>query len=221
MIISLSYKIDSNTPVYGGGEGFTSKPVRSIKKGDTCNTSKWNLPSHIGTHIDFPYHFYENGQTIEDFSEDFWIIDGKKVQIIEVDLPDDKLLVKTEHIKKTDFNYDAELIVVKTGYGKYRTQKKYETHNPGINDDLCNWILEKFKKIRIIGLDSVSISSRQHRETGRSVHKKLLNPKKPVLIIEDMNLSKITSKTMFKKIIIASVMGSKTDGAPCTIIAEI
>lgn len=221
MIISLSYKIDSNTPVYGGGKGFTSKPVRSIKKGDTCNTSKWNLPSHIGTHIDFPYHFYENGQTIEDFPEEFWIVDGEKVQIIEVDLPDENLLVNTEHVKKTDFNYDAELIIVKTGYGKYRTQKKYETHNPGINDDLCNWILEKFKKIRIIGLDSVSISSRQHRETGRNVHKKLLNPKKPVLILEDMNLSKITSKTMFKKIIIAPVKVSKIDGAPCTIIAEI
>ena len=81
--------------------------------------------------------------------------------------------------------------------------------------------MEKFKKIRIIGLDSVSISSRQHRDAGRIVHKKLLNPKKPVLIIEDMNLTKITSKTRLKKIIIAPVMVSKTDGAPCKIIADV
>ena len=221
MIISLSYKIDFSTPVYGGGECFLSRPVRSIKKGDTCNTSKWELPSHIGTHVDFPYHFYENGQTIEDFAEEFWIIDGKTVQIIEIDLPDGNLLAKTEHIKKTDFNYGSEFVIVKTGFGKHRNQKRYETHNPGINDDFCNWILEKFKKIRIIGLDSVSISSRQHRDTGRIVHKKLLNPKKPVLIIEDMNLAKITSKTRFKKIIIAPVIVSKTDGAPCKIIADV
>ena len=54
--------------------------------------------------LDFPYHFYENGQTIEDFAEEFWIIDGKTVQIIEIDLLDGNLLAKTEHIKKTDFN---------------------------------------------------------------------------------------------------------------------
>ena len=221
MIVRLSYNIDSKTPVYGGGEGFSSEPVRSIRKGDTCNTSKWVLPNHIGTHIDFPYHFYENGQTIEDYPEDFWIINGEKVQVIEVEMPENELIVKTKHVKTTSLNNSSEFVIVKTGFGKHRTQKKYETHNPGLGEDFSDWILQNFKKIKIIGLDSVSISSRQHRDVGRMVHKKFLNPKKPVLIIEDMDLTKISSKTKINEIIIAPIIVSKTNATLCTIFAKI
>ena len=77
MFIFLSYEIDLNTPIYGGKKGFLSKPSSSIEHGDTANTSKWEFPNHIGTHIDFPYHFYKNGQTVDDFTPDFWIINRR------------------------------------------------------------------------------------------------------------------------------------------------
>ncbi|GAF94079.1 unnamed protein product, partial [marine sediment metagenome] len=72
MFIQLSYKIDVETPAYGGKQGFLLTPLSSIEKGDSANTSKWEFPNHLGTHIDFPYHFFQNGQTVEDFPTDFW-----------------------------------------------------------------------------------------------------------------------------------------------------
>ncbi len=86
MLIFLSYSIDINTPFYGGRKGFMSIPSSSISNGDSANTSRWEFPNHIGTHIDFPYHFYQHGQTVDDFPADFWVFDGKKVQIVEVNL---------------------------------------------------------------------------------------------------------------------------------------
>jgi len=221
MYTFLSYTINSDTPFYGGRTGFNSKTSSSIENGDTANTSIWEFPNHLGTHIDFPYHFYQNGQTIEDFSEDFWIFNENTIQIIEVSLSKEDLLIKPKHLNNYDLNTDVEFLILKTGYGKYRDAEKYWQFNPGVDIETAEWIQKTFKKIRMIGLDSISISSWQHRDIGRAVHKKLLNPKKPILIIEDMDLSKVDSKTEFKKVYVAPLMINKSDGGPCTIIADV
>lgn len=39
-------------------------PLR-IKKGDTCNVTNLSLCAHNGTHLDAPFHFCENGKTVD------------------------------------------------------------------------------------------------------------------------------------------------------------
>ena len=59
----LSYFIDNHIPVYGGYEDqiiITKKS--SIDNGDTANSLNIFLNNHIGTHIDFPFHFSNNGK---------------------------------------------------------------------------------------------------------------------------------------------------------------
>lgn len=221
MVNFLSYNIDINTQIYGGNKGFVSRSASSIKRGDTSNTSRWEFPNHIGTHIDFPYHFYKNGQTIDNFAAEFWIIDGGKVQILEVNLPDINLLIEPDFIKTISLNFNAELLLIKTGFHKYRGEEKYWNENPGISTELADWIKQHFKKLKMLGIDSISISSWQHRDIGRKVHRKLLDPEKPVLIIEDMDLSKVNDNTTFKTVYVAPFIASKSDGSPCTVIAEV
>lgn len=221
MFIWLSHKIDENTPLYGGRKGFTSEHQKAIKRGDNANTSKWQLPNHIGTHIDFPYHFYQDGQTSDDFPPDFWIFDDKHIQIVEVDLPENDLLIKPEHILNDNIKFDAELLLLKTGFDKYRNEEKYWNSNPGLSIEFSDWMKQHFKKLRVLGVDTISISSWQHRDIGRKVHRKLLDPKKPVLIIEDMDLSKVTNGTIFKMTYVAPLLIRKSNGSPCTILAEV
>jgi len=220
MIIFLSHLIDQKTPMYGGEQGFISNPVKSIQKGDTANTSKWEFPNHLGTHIDFPYHFHQNGQTIEDFPDNYWKVDGEKIQIIEVKLPEDKLLIKNDFFTNQKFNYEAEIIIFKTHAGKYRQNERFWKNNPGLSLETTKWLKNNFKKLRFIGFDSISTSSYQHRDIGKQVHRELLSPEKPVMLIEDMDLSKINTDTVFKSLYIAPLRVKKTDGASCTIIAE-
>ncbi len=221
MFILLSHKINLDTPMYGGKEGFLSKKLSSIELGDSANTSKWEFPNHLGTHIDFPYHFYQNGQTVDDFPADFWIFDGKKIQVLEVNVPENNFLIEPDHIEKHDFNVDTEFLILKTNIGKHRNEEKFWKYNPGLNVEMANLIIRNFKKIKVIGLDSISISSWQHRDIGRIVHKKMLDPKNPILFIEDMDLSKVSKDTVFKIVYVAPMMVSKSDGGPCTILAEV
>lgn len=221
MFIKLSYNLDDNTPAYGGKDGFSSKPLSLINHGDSANTTKWEFFNHLGTHVDFPYHFYQNGQTIEDFPEDFWIFSGEKIQILEVNINDNNYLIKPEHINVKNLHLDPEFLILKTGYDRFRNNEKYWKYNLGLDIETVHWIKNTFKNLKVIGLDSISISSWQHRDIGREVHKELLNPKNPILIIEDMDLSKIKNTSKFKMIYVAPLMVSNSDGSPCTIFAEV
>lgn len=221
MYIFLSYKIDLATPMYGGKKGFSSKTLSSIEKGDSANTQEWTLFNHLGTHVDVPYHFYQNGQKLDDFSADLWVFQGESIQVLEADLQKNDFLIKPENIKSKKIDYDVEFVIIKTGFGRYRSQEKYWKYNPGVSIELSDWIANKFKNIKILGLDSISVSSWQHRDIGRKVHKKMLNPKNPTLFIEDMDLSKVNTDTIFNRIHIAPLMVGKSDGAPCTILAEV
>jgi len=219
----LSYFIDEDTPIYGGKSGFLPKPVSLISKGDSANTSYLQFPNHLGTHIDFPNHFYENGQTIEDFSLDFWIYYKEDIQFIEVNLHDGELLITPNHIECNEsINKNAKIVLLKTGAYEYRMdEEKYWKYNPGIGVELAEWLRQNFQELRLIGIDSISISSWQHRQIGRKVHKLLLKPAKPILLIEDMDLSKVNKNTIFKEIIIAPLMVKDSNGSPCTIFAEV
>lgn len=81
--IYLSHLLDSQTPIYGGGEGLQAVQVRSVAQGESCNCSLWTLSNHLGTHIDFPLHFTETGSGMDDYSADFWRF--RRVQLCEID----------------------------------------------------------------------------------------------------------------------------------------
>ena len=73
----LSHLISEATPMYGGYENLINiKKSRSIQDGDTSNNLTLEFPNHIGTHIDFPFHFSMNGNKLQDYSAEFWIFNN-------------------------------------------------------------------------------------------------------------------------------------------------
>ena len=58
----LSHAIDIDTPSYGNKDRIGIVSNTAIVNGDTANTSELHFTNnHIGTHIDVPKHFFENG----------------------------------------------------------------------------------------------------------------------------------------------------------------
>ena len=51
--------------VYPGDPAPEREQLRSIARGDLYNLSRLSLCAHNGTHIDAPYHFLENGKTVD------------------------------------------------------------------------------------------------------------------------------------------------------------
>ena len=80
---------------------------------------------------------------------------------------------------------------------------------------------EKFIDIRVIGFDSISISSWQNRELGKTAHQVFLNPDNPILILEDMDLREITKNTKLSEVTIMPLRISMCDGLPCSVFGVI
>ena len=214
-MVFLSYILDEQTPTYGNRNNFKQIKKSDISNGDIANDITIATTVHIGTHIDMPYHFYEDGQTIEDYNADFWRFTNPLFIEIQQDdlIINEKLIERLKAIK--DNSYD--ILIVKTGICNIRDEEKFWKENYGLHGNIYDFLIANFPTIRVIGFDSISVSSFTNRMLGRESHKKILDPKKPILILEDMDLRNINENTKLKEIIVSPLRISKCDGLPCTV----
>ena len=219
-LMYLSHVLDENTPTYGNRNKFVCEKKSDISKGDIANDSSINSTVHIGTHIDMPYHFFEDGQTIEDFDIDYFRFNN----VLFIDMIPDDLIVKDDLITllKKQANKDSyDILIVKTGICHKRNSKDFWQTNYGFDLSIAEYLRLNFPNIRVIGFDSISVSSFTNRMLGREFHKAFLNPKQPILLLEDMDLTNLNKDSKILKLEIAPLRIAKCDGLPCTIIAEV
>lgn len=219
--VYLSHTINTDTPSYGNRFKFQLENMRSICCGDSTNESMLHLPLHMGTHIDFPLHFYKHGQSIDDYPASFWFFSHPIFISIESDsaIIYQEIIDKLNGFEKTKLNL-CDMLIVKTGIGKYRHTKKFWEDNPGFSPKLYDFFKLTLPALRIFGFDSISLSGFKHRDIGKEAHLKFLDPHDPILILEDMKLDEIESNSQFKEVIVSPLRIESCDGTPCLAIGK-
>ena len=206
--IYLSYFLEESTPVYGGEVcAFSIEQIKSIGKGDTSNNSLLRFPSHIGTHVDFPKHFSDDGASCNDFPPEFWIFN--KVGFLHCsisDVPD----------KIHELSEDLELLILKTEFGSVRGKVEYWSGQPVIPADFAGMFKQAFPKLRMFGFDLISLTSKLDRNEGKKAHLQFLIENN-ILILEDMDLSSLRSTP--QRVIVSPLQVANADGVPCTVLA--
>ena len=74
MIIDITQEVFS-CKVFPGDPAPASQRVLSIEKGDICNLTAFSMCAHNGTHVDAPFHFLPDGNTIEKIELDAFVGD--------------------------------------------------------------------------------------------------------------------------------------------------
>jgi len=220
--ISLSHWIDQSTPTYGNQGGFYRKSLSSIKEGKTANSEKWIFNNHIGTHIDFPKHFNDEGLTSSNFKEPFFI--SKNVGFIILKkpiLPKEMLKVEEVYDEVISLPKSVEILLLKTHFENYRSDPIYWRDNPGFDPALSELFRSHFTKLKIFGFDTISLTSLHYRLIGKEAHISFLTKENPILIIEDMSLARLNLKSIIKEIFIAEFPVSFSDGSPVNCIAKV
>ena len=163
---SLSYELQNSTPAYGGEKNaFEIIRTRSIQNGDTSNNSFLKFNNHIGTHIDFPYHFSENGKKSSDYNSDFWY--DEKIGFLDCSVEN---IIKNIHL----LDKDIEFLILKTGFSKFRGQERYWKDQPVIPASLASILKNSFPNLKFFGFDMISLTSKRDREEGKNAHIKFL-----------------------------------------------
>lgn len=204
----LSHFINNDTPVYGGYENQISISKKSsINNGDTANSLNIAINNHIGTHIDFPFHFSNNGKKSSDYDPSFWVFN--KVGFVECSLNDFPKTIK-------NLPKDIELLIFKSGFGKNRNNEVYWKSQPVIPSSFAKLLREEFTFLRVFGFDMISLTSKLNREEGKRAHLDFLI-KYDILILEDMNIQGLFRTP--NKVIISPLQISDADGSPCNVIS--
>ena len=220
--VLLSHAIDENTPLYGNTPAPRILSHSRISNGDSSNTSILSIHNHTGTHIDAPKHFIDDGKAISEYTLDELVFNNPVV----VDcLKDDASLINPDDLQHAlHMLQKSDCLLLRTGFGRFRGGERYRTHNPGIAPDTIIWIRREYPNIRCIGIDTISISSFQHRTVGREAHRAAFAIEtglgEPLLLIEDMNLDVLSSSEL-KYVIVFPWQVNNIDSAPCSVLAEI
>lgn len=220
--VQLSYGIDEEVPLYPGTSPLEIRKIKEIDKGDSCNTFSITLSNHSGTHIDTPMHFWKSGRGVKEYPahklacKNPLIIDCPKRpgEIIEV-----------KDLTRLAAERESDALLIRTGFYKYRSSDAgtYCNSNPSLSPEAADWIRQNLQNLKILGIDSISISSSSHRETGARAHKILLTDHgyggDPVLILEDLYLPGELKR--LSELLVFPIFAADIDSSPCTVIGVI
>lgn len=188
-----------------------------IRQAKTVASDGWNattltLYSHCGTHMDAPWHFEVNKQTIDELPvsrlvSTAWVVHLPNVQ------PQALLLVS--HLGEVANNFQSgDSLLLRTDWSKKVGTDEYRNGLPRISVELAEWF--GAKKVNILGVEPPSVADVNNLEEVTQIHHILM--KNDVIIVEGLtNLDAITQPKV--QLIALPLKVKKCDGAPARIIA--
>lgn len=161
-IVDLSHTLDGSVSIYPGDPIFSSCAHLTLPH-DGVNVQKLNIGSHTGTHIDAPFHFVQEGRTIDDIPLEDLV--GHAIVVNLTHSRSGRGLHKKDAITWQDVGpYEEEMkrrlaagqrpiVLLKTGWSKYWGTEEYIEH-PYLSGEAAQQIIDI--GIRVIGVDTFS-----------------------------------------------------------------
>ena len=205
--ISLSYVLSPQLSCYNDQLNIRVLPFKNREK-------ELRLKGHVGTHIDVPSHVFENGKKITDYSIERFIY--RNVAIARVNSTNNYV----EPDDLPDIPRDVDFLIIETGAWKHRQEATYTSENQGISERTAAYLCSHFPNLKAVGIDSISINAHKDKASGRNAHKIFMGREKEILIVEDMDLSRLGASHI-QQLIVAPLFVEDCDGAPCQIIAQL
>ncbi|MBQ4415164.1 MAG: cyclase family protein [Methanomicrobium sp.] len=215
-MMNISYPINKKTPLYPNTPELKISGNRSQKNGDSSNNSLITIPSHYGTHIDAPRHFCEDGTYISDLTQK-GEINLKNVYCISLPKQADMPITSEDILSLPKEIHNAEGILIKTGFCAERltNPSAYTGMPPWVQGNVPASLRKLFPNLKLYGSDTISVSSPLHREEGHVAHKEFLcNAKQPILLLEDINLNKVSPSLLPYNLTLYPYFDEALDGSP-------
>src|SRR5919108_1006635 len=146
------------------------------------------LSTHTGTHMDAPFHFNPNGQTIDQVEVNKYICIN--TILIKIQKNANEMITSDDITRNSKYKIkEKDTVVFSPEWEKQIKQKdNYIRNNPGLSKDAAEYLVEK--KVNAVGIDCPSIDI--GTDSGLIAHKMLLSNE--ILIIENLcNLYKFTN----------------------------
>jgi len=201
-IIDISVPLSKKTPVWEGDKGISVPRVAKIEEGSDFNVSRIELGVHAGTHIDAPFHVFENGNTVDQIPLDALI---GSVQVVEI--PDGISVIDKNCLMKLNFQDGIDRILFKTSHPIYLETDLFHFNKEyvAINSEGAKYLADM--DLKLIGVDCFSVSS---YDDLKQPHMILLD--RGIVLLENIDLRQVVPEIY--KLICLPMKIIGTDGAP-------
>ena len=204
---SLSQITDLTLTLHDGIDGVDFEQKFTVSK-DGWNARTLHLYSHIGTHMDAPFHFEASDETIDQIPLDRC---QGKAWIVRISDVESKALIEVEDLGAVATTLQAgDSLLIQTLWSQYFGEAKFRDEMPRISVGLAKWCVDH--KVRILGVEAPSVADVHNLDEVTEVHHILLGG--DVIIVEGLtNLDQVADDLVqFWAIPLKLKDG---DGSPC------
>ena len=203
----ISLPITEDLPTWPGDPVIILDKISQISEGEVANLTHISSSVHIGTHIDAPYHFLGNGETVENIPLDLLV---GPAEVIEISTDQDITAKDLQNVGVTGKN---KRLLVKTSNSNFWAEgvSEFQEDFISLKPEAAAYLVDC--GVEVVGIDYLSIGPFSDPEP---THRVLL--KAGVLIIEGLDLSRIDPGTYRLMCLPLKIVGS--DGAPARVLLQ-
>ncbi len=212
-IYDLSFDLESNMPTCGTPWHQTAEISRMGRLDEVGrNTHKILLGSHTGTHMDAPFHFIDDGLTMEML--DINLMWGRAT-VVDLRCKGKGSVVSLDDVRATDVK--ERMIFVFGWYHNWKTDRYYDGF-PYFETDAIEYLIDNGMKVMAMDTPSPDNGNaiQEKGECDSPNHKLLLKNK--VLIIEYLNNTDILSGGKEYEFISLPLKVKGSDGSPARVL---
>jgi len=156
-LFDLTQILEEGIPLAGMLPPFQLKGLSRISAGQSLNVGGIELSEHTGTHMDVPFHVFQDGNTTEKVAAD--VLVGPIVVYDFSDVPVEKGIDKNDLLEKERTlgikAEEGDVVLMHTGHYNYWSAtpegQAYLKNRPFLTNDLANEFVGR--RIKALGMD--------------------------------------------------------------------
>ncbi len=152
-IVDLSHDLTANTPVYPG-DPVPNFSVATTIENEGYNLFNVSLGSQTGSHVDAPYHFSNQGPTIDKMDLKYFMGKGLIIDVTHKKRKEEIVLEEINKYKKQI--EEADIVLFKTNWYKKAGSEEFYDH-PFLSKEGGEYLLSK--GIRTVGIDTINLDN--------------------------------------------------------------
>ncbi|MDQ0220447.1 arylformamidase [Peribacillus cavernae] len=151
--LDISQPLNEKTACWPGDTPFSYKLNWTKQDGGSVNVGQINLSTHLGTHIDAPFHFDDKGKKVIELNLDIYIGPARVIC-----LPNPQCF--SIHLLQ-NFDLDGvERLLIRTG--SWQDRSIFPESIPPVEPELSGFLAEK--GVKLLGLDLPSVDELDSKE---------------------------------------------------------
>ena len=201
----ITLTISPELPTWPGDPRVELERVRKIEDGSNANVSRVDMGVHTGTHVDAPFHFLQDGKTVDQI--DLSLLTGRAyvLHLPEVDVITAPVLEDAQIPPRTR----RVLFKTRNSESWAKEDQDFNTDFVGLSEDGAEYLVKR--GVKLVGMDYLSVAP---YKKSRPTHESLL--KAGVVIVEGLDLSEVSQGRYTLYCLPLKIANS--DGAPARAI---